>query len=90
MSHTKKKRKKKQHVAKWVRLSPFSFTVAFESNQTREEPDTDCSQATFLNADTAEGVLSSRTEAKRQLTNEPVLRTLELSVPILVATREPG
>lgn len=37
----------------------------------------------------AKDVLSWSTEAKRQLTNESVLRTLQLSVPVLRATREP-
>lgn len=50
-NNTKEKEKKK-HGAKQVKLSPFSFIVGFESNQTREEPETGCSQVTFLKADT--------------------------------------
>lgn len=45
-------KRKGGHGAKRGKLSPSSFIVGFESNQTREEPEAGSSQVTFLSADT--------------------------------------
>lgn len=82
-------KKKKKSRTKWVKLSPFSFTVGFESNQTREEPEAACSQVTFLHADTELRMFHHEEQRLRGRLRMSLSLEHWLSVPIPIATPEP-